>query len=1146
MCCLGRVNIDGDLLVMFNDKNLKTLLQQLNFKEEDNNIYTVYINNISISVNFTTKQIVYPQILKFERETICNFSKNENFVVLECIVRLLNKGYLAENIYIEKGAVGGHGLATPWLDILITDMNKEPYLLIECKTPGKEYDDAWEQMLLDGGQLFNYFNSFQKAKFLCLYTSDFENETSQQVIYKNKIISLIDNEDYLKSNNLKGYNSLTRATKTDYFNIWEKVYHKISDDYGVFENGIKAYEIGKKKVSVDNLYNIKDVDIQKKYNEFASILRKYNISGRENAFDKLVNLFLVKIVDETTHPNALQFYWNGSAYDDFYSLQDRLQKMYKDGMQEFLNEKVTYIDQKAIRDAFHLFKNDPDSTKEKILDYFKKLKFYTNNDFSFLDVHNENLFNQNSNVLKDVVSMLKDIKLRTNEQNQFLGDLFEGFLDQGIKQSEGQYFTPMPIVRFIVSSLPLKQLIMDDNIPTVLDYACGAGHFLNEYAMQIQNIIIQNNLKKDVNDYYSSITGIEKEYRLSKVAKVAAFMYNENNIRIIYGDALSNSSNIKDEKFSVIIANPPYSVKGFLETLSEEDRKLYKLYDEDINVQKNSNIELFFVERAEQLLCEGGIAAIILPSTVLTNKSSVHITCREIILKKFDIVAISMFGSATFGKTGTKTITLFLRKRLQNPNIYEHYMNRVDSWFSSSPNKQKDFVFEDIEKIQEYCNYMNYDYDAYKEFMMGTINEKLYNHEMFLSYHRAFNGENSDKLEGLPKAKEFKEQYKKEIKTKDYKNSSSEDKQKIKLLYFTQFCSEIEKEKLYYYILASINPPVVVSQTPSKKSEMKEFLGYEWSEMRGHEGIKYLNVPNSNDEDTDEYIQQTINRLRGIKDINTPLFNPSNYEDKTKINTVIRNNFNSQKIEIDKGLLQYVKIMNVKDMMDFSMSNFDKAINIMNVKIILECPYKKSKIGSCIDDLGGEWESTKEPIINVPVIKSTNFNKAGTLDKNTNIEKINANVESYNKRKIDKGDILIEKSGGSETQAVGRVVYFENSENYTYQTFLAKIKVKESLKELIRPKFLYHYLNYIYQLGITKYFQTGSNGLMNLSFSRYKTISIPIPDDETQLKIIYDSDKLIKKYTTIHMTLGDLKKNYVDIFERYQIKIIIEDNSSEE
>lgn len=78
-------------------------------------------------------------------------------------------------------------------------------------------------------------------------------------------------------------------------------------------------------------------------------------------------------------------------------------------------------------------KNDPDAIKEKILEYFRQLKFFSNNDFTFLDVHNEQLFNQNAVILKEVVRMLQDIRLKTEEQNQFLGDLFEGFLDQGIK-----------------------------------------------------------------------------------------------------------------------------------------------------------------------------------------------------------------------------------------------------------------------------------------------------------------------------------------------------------------------------------------------------------------------------------------------------------------------------------------------------------------------------------------------------------------------------------------------------------------------------------------------------------------------------------------------------------------------------------------
>ena len=109
---------------------------------------------------------------------------------------------------------------------------------------------------------------------------------------------------------------------------------------------------------------------------------------------------------------------------------------------------------------------------------FRQLKFYKGLDFDFIKVHNKQLFEKNAKVLIEVVKMWQDSRLKTNEQNQFLGDMFEYFLDNGIKQSEGQFFTPMPICRFILMSLPLEQLIKQyEDAPKVIDYACGSGHF---------------------------------------------------------------------------------------------------------------------------------------------------------------------------------------------------------------------------------------------------------------------------------------------------------------------------------------------------------------------------------------------------------------------------------------------------------------------------------------------------------------------------------------------------------------------------------------------------------------------------------------------------------------------------------------------
>ena len=656
---------------------------------------------------------------------------------------------------------------------------------------------------------------------------------------------------------------------------------------------------------MDDLEDVDSESIQKKYHEFATILRQHNVGSRENAFDKLVNLFLAKIVDESVNNNELQFYWKGAAHDDYFSLQDRLQKLYKEGMEKFLGEQVTYIDQKEISDAFHLFKNDPDATKRKVLDYFRQLKFYTNNDFAFLDVHNETLFYQNAVILKKIVQMLEDIRLKTENQNQFLGDLFEGFLDQGVKQSEGQYFTPMPIVKFLVSSLPLEKIIKNSaEIPKAIDYACGAGHFLTEYAACVKNAV-EKHKNISVTEYYKEIYGIEKEYRLSKVAKVSAFMYGQDEIKIIYGDALAQNKEIENGKFSVLIANPPYSVKGFLETLTEAERNNYEVTNQVSDMSRNNSIEVFFVERAKQLLKSGGVAAIVLPSSILSN-GNIYTSCREIILKYFDIIAIVEFGSSTFGKTGTNTITIFLRRKGSNPDLAEHYRNRVDSWFEAD--NTKDVVFMDTSFIDRYCSYCGIDAVKYKEWLCGG---KIPTAAIFADYKK--NAQNSVVYKHIQKKKI----------TKRY---TCADKERQLRECMEGIIKSVEKEKLYYFMLAASNSSsVVVVKSPTDKKQMKLFLGYEWSGTKGSEGIKYIGARAVDEEDM-------IGKNKGINRIVTPLFDPCNYDAKGKINTMIRQNFDGDDILIPDSLKEYVSVYPLVSMLDFSRADFDKAIKISGIR----------------------------------------------------------------------------------------------------------------------------------------------------------------------------------------------------------------------
>lgn len=1122
-------------------ENLKKVLEKLGFeKDKSKNIYSKHYDDseCDIKVDFDNKAIKYPEDKGFEvnEKQTCNLSDPENFVVLECVHQLLEKGYQPKHIELEPRWKLGHnaksGRADIWVRTFKKDNDKETnekesLLIIECKTAGSEYNGAWKDTLDDGAQLFSYFQQEQATKFLCLYTSDFVDDNIKSDYH---LINVQDNNELLATlKDPKTYKD--SKNNKELFATWRDTYQQDSSTRGLFEPDIAAYHIGKNNYSVADLQEIDSESMQKKYHEFATILRQHNVSGHENAFDKLVNLFLAKVVDETNNPNSLDFYWKGAAYDDYFRLQDRLQKLYKIGMEKFLGEVVTYIDNNDVESAFCLFKNDPDATKETILNYFRQLKFFTNNDFAFIDVHNEHLFYQNSAVLLKIVKMLQDIKLKTETQNQFLGDLFEGFLDQGVKQSEGQFFTPTPIVKFLISSLPLQKIINGTEIPKVVDYACGAGHFLNEYAEQIKSYVAQKNGK--LPDYYGAITGIEKEYRLSKVSKVASFMYGQDDIRIIYADALSKIEEVKDNTFSVLVANPPYSVKGFLETLTEEERSKFELTKEVSDIAKNNSIETFFVERAAQLLKIDGVSAIILPSSVLSN-GNIYTKCREIILKHFDVVAIAEFGSGTFGKTGTNTSTLFLRRKAVNPSLAEHYKNRVESWFNGD--ETKDEVFEDYPLLESYCGHIGIPIAVYKTLFSSSIQGETQENEVQYSMAAEDNANYGKSLMYYDIFKEYRKTLENDTNAKNIKKKkitskySEKDKRNDLKRYIQTAICNIEKEKLYFFMLAKSNPqPVVVVKSPSDNKKIKQFLGYEWSGAKGNEGIKYIGATISTEDEEND-----IARNHGIKSIKTPLFNPNDLEDAEKINFIIRRNFETGNPQIPDNLSEYVSAYNLVDMLDFSRVTFDKQIKTTAVKKVeiqskydlvkLQDIYPKPETGS--RPTGGVGNLTSG-VLSLGGEHIDNF--SGYLNLKNPKYVSNEFYESVNRGKIQKNDILLCKDGA----LTGKIAIVRNefeSQKAMINEHVFILRCEESVTQ-------YYIFNFLFsekgQLLLKNNITGSAQG--GLNSSNLKEIQIPLPPLEIQNSIVADCMEIDKEYSTVRMSNEEYKKKKANIFEKYEV-----------
>ncbi|MCL4483492.1 MAG: type I restriction enzyme HsdR N-terminal domain-containing protein, partial [Bacteroidetes bacterium] len=156
----------------------KNLIKYLGFipKENTSGIYQkkyAGCNDYNIEVDVETEKINYGTLINAESSTTLNFTQNENWVVLECVNRLLEKGYQPQNIVLEKTWATGHGTSGR-LDILVTRNDGSSYLMIECKVWGTEFDKEQKRIDKDGGQLFTYFQQDKNADVLMLYASVFD------------------------------------------------------------------------------------------------------------------------------------------------------------------------------------------------------------------------------------------------------------------------------------------------------------------------------------------------------------------------------------------------------------------------------------------------------------------------------------------------------------------------------------------------------------------------------------------------------------------------------------------------------------------------------------------------------------------------------------------------------------------------------------------------------------------------------------------------------------------------------------------------------------------------------------------------------------------------------------------------------------
>lgn len=142
------------------------------------------------------------------------------------------------------------------------------------------------------------------------------------------------------------------------------------------------------------------------------------------------------------------------------------------------------------------------------------------------------------------------------------------------------------------------------------------------------------------------------------------------------------------------------------------------------------------------------------------------------------------------------------------------------------------------------------------------------------------------------------------------------------------------------------------------------------------------------------------------------------------------------------------------------------------------------------------------------VIRNTNFkNNDGTLNF-SDVAEIEVEENKFKNRVLQKGDLILERSGGGPAQPVGRIVYFNVDGKYSFSNFTSRIHVK-NIKEL-NSEYLWQYLNLLYLSGVTERMQKQTTGIRNLNFSAYKNLEIPLPSLARQKKIVARLEKLLE------------------------------------
>ncbi|MBP1786209.1 type I restriction enzyme M protein [Micromonospora sp. HB375] len=272
----------------------------------------------------------------------------------------------------------------------------------------------------------------------------------------------------------------------------------------------------------------------------------------------------------------------------------------------------------------------------------------------------------NSALLARVVDMLDQIPM---EDRDTKGDLYEYMLGKiATAGHNGQFRTSRHIIQLMVE---MMKPTPDDQI---CDPACGTAGFLVEAGEYVRrthpNALLDPKLRKHFHE--NMFHGFDFDSIMLRIGSMNMLLHGVENPDIRYRDSLAENVSNESEKYSLILANPPFAGSLDYESTSKDLQRIVK----------TKKTELLFLALFLRLLKPGGRAAVIVPDGVLFGSSKAHKELRRMLVEDQKLDGVVKLPSGTFKPySGVSTaILLFTKTNSGGTDNVWFYEVSADGW----------------------------------------------------------------------------------------------------------------------------------------------------------------------------------------------------------------------------------------------------------------------------------------------------------------------------------------------------------------------------------------------------------------------------------------------------------------------------------